>query len=296
MKKILSAILLSATVLATAAVFTACGSLSTSSQTESNSLPSATNLGGSQTVAEVTESLKTAELSNTDLFKEWAIDFAETAGNAAGIRDAWSSPDDLSYDLAKGMDGWEKKHDYSDTDCRMTAFLLLDGILQSESVEKDYTGTYLMFDLDAIDNVSRYASLKARRELFTTVFGDKPVPDGTSPEDVFANVWKTYGIQVNNENVSLLSVVIYDPDFKTAFVGHTGVLIDRGDDLLFIEKIAFEQPYQATRVNNLEELLVVLGKRPEYFGEAGQPGPSIFINGDYKGELKADSSLDSDAA
>ncbi len=153
-----------------------------------------------------------------------------------------------------------------------------------------------MFDLDAIDNVSRYASLKARRELFTTVFGDKPVPDGTSPEDVFANVWKTYGIQVNNENVSLLSVVIYDPDFKTAFVGHTGVLIDRGDDLLFIEKIAFEQPYQATRVNNLEELLVVLGKRPEYFGEAGQPGPSIFINGDYKGELKADSSLDSDAA
>jgi hypothetical protein len=291
MKKILSAILLSATVLASVAVFTACGS-----QSASNTLPSATNLGGSQTVAEVTDSLKDAGLSNADLFQEWALDFAETAGNPAGILDAWSLPDDLSYDLAKGMDGWEKQHDYSDMDCQMTAFLLLDGILQSESVEKDYTGTYLMFDLDAIDNVSRYEVLKARRELFTTVFGDKPVPDGTSPKDVFANVWKTYGIQVNNDKVSLLSVIIYDPDFKTAFVGHTGVLIDRGDDLLFVEKIAFEQPYQATQVNNLDELLTVLGKRPEYFGETGQPGPSIFINGDYRGELKADSSLDSNAA
>ena len=44
------------------------------------------------------------------------------------------------------------KDDYSDTDCRMTAFLLLDGLLHAESTEADYNGTYLMFDTEAIDN------------------------------------------------------------------------------------------------------------------------------------------------
>ena len=32
----------------------------------------------------------------------------------------------VKADTVKCMDGWEKKHDYSDADCRMTAFLLLD--------------------------------------------------------------------------------------------------------------------------------------------------------------------------
>ena len=51
------------------------------------------------------------------------------------------------------MYGWlGKNHNYSDTDCRMTAFLLLDGLLHAESTEDNYDGTYLMFDMEAIDN------------------------------------------------------------------------------------------------------------------------------------------------
>ena len=71
-----------------------------------------------------------------------------------------------------------KKSDYSDADCRMTAFLLLDGMLCSESTESNYTGTYLMFDTEAIDNVDRYEIIKKNRDMFTTLYGEKRVTDG----------------------------------------------------------------------------------------------------------------------
>ena len=55
---------------------------------------------------------------------------------------------------------------------------------------------------------------------------------------------------------------------------------------LFVEKIAFEQPYQVTKVNSMDELLTMLSARPEYFGEEGEAGPFVYNNGEYVGTLK----------
>lgn len=248
-------------------------------------LPKATYLGGKQTTAEVTEALKEAGLLNTDVFQEWVLDFADTAGKSAELGDFWSSPEKLSADTAKCMEGWEKHHAYSDSNCRMTAFLLLDGLLSARQTEETYTGTYLMFDLEAMDTVEKYESLRKNRALFTTVFGDKDVPLGKAPHAVYTDAWNNYGLKVSSDKVSLLCVVIRDPVVETVFVGHTGLLVNRGDSLLFVEKIAFEQPYQATSVRTIDELLGLLSKRPEYFGEEGEPGPYVYVNGDYIGEL-----------
>ena len=56
--------------------------------------------------------------------------------------------------------------------------------------------------------------------------------------------------------------------------------------MLFIEKTAFEQPYQATKIYDLTELLDILSQRAEYFGEEEEPGSFVYINGEYIGELK----------
>ena len=66
----------------------------------------------------------------------------------------------MKADIVKCMDGWEQNHDYSDADCMDDSVPLLDGILCSESTEGNYTGTYLMFDTEAIDNVDRYEIIK----------------------------------------------------------------------------------------------------------------------------------------
>lgn len=249
-------------------------------------MPAATYMGGKDTIAGICEELESAGASHVDTFREWTTDFADTAGKNAGLEDSWSDPGKMKADIGKCMDGWEQNHDYSDADCRMTAFLLLDGVLRAESTEGSYEGTYLMFDTEAIDNVDRYESIKENKNMFTTLYGEKNVTDGSRPENTFSDSWKHYGFQVDSDRLSLLSIVIYDPYSDVVFVGHTGVLIKYSDYYLFIEKIAFEQPYQATKVHNMDELLDIMSLRPEYFGEEGEAGPFVYCNGEYLGTLK----------
>lgn len=253
---------------------------------QNQELPAATYMGGKDSIAGICEELESAGASHVDTFREWTTDFADTAGKNAGLEDGWSDPGKMKADIGKCMDGWEQNHDYSDADCRMTAFLLLDGVLRAESTEGSCEGTYLMFDTEAIDNVDRYESIKENKNMFTTLYGEKNVTDGSRPENTFSDSWKHYGFQVDSDRLSLLSIVIYDPYSDVVFVGHTGVLIKYSDYYLFIEKIAFEQPYQATKVHNMDELLDIMSLRPEYFGEEGEAGPFVYCNGEYLGTLK----------
>ena len=143
-----------------------------------------------------------------------------------------------------------------------------------------------MFDTEAIDNVERYEIIKENKDMFTTLYGEKSVTDEKHPEITFSNNWQHYGFQIDSDRISLLSIVIYDPDSDVVFVGHTGILIKYSDYYLFVEKIAFEQPYQATKAHDMEELLNILSLRPEYFGEEGEIGPFVYCNGEYIGTLK----------
>lgn len=279
--KIKTTMRLSATMVFLSMLLCACTEAS-----QNQEMPAATYMGGKDTIAGICEELESAGASHVDTFREWTTDFADTAGKNAGLEDSWSDPGKMKADIGKCMDGWEQNHDYSDADCRMTAFLLLDGVLRAESTEDSYEGTYLMFDTEAIDNVDRYESIKENKNMFTTLYGEKSVTDGGHPENTFSDSWKHYGFQVDSDRLSLLSIVIYDPYSDVVFVGHTGVLIKYSDYYLFIEKIAFEQPYQATRVHNMDELLDIMSLRPEYFGEEGEAGPFVYCNGEYLGTLK----------
>lgn len=253
---------------------------------ENAKIPAATYMGGDNTLAEVRKELNAAGVSHVDTFEEWVSDFANTAGKKAKLEDTWSEPEKLNADISKCMDGWEDHHDFSDANCRMTAFLLLDGLLKADSTEENYQGTYLMFDTEAIDGVERYALLRDNKDMFTTLFGEKTIVDEAHPETTFSDSWKQYGYQIDNDKISLVSVVIQDPYENVVFVGHTGVLIKCDDYYLFVEKIAFEQPYQVTKVNSMDELLTMLSARPEYFGEEGETGPYVYNNGTYVGTLK----------
>ena len=267
-------------------VLLCCMMLSAGMSAQKQKIPAATYMGGNDTIKEVCREMEAAGVSNVDVFQEWAADFAASAGNNANLEDTWSDPEKMSVDIGKCMDGWEQNHDYSDSNCRMTAFLLLDELLHAETTESSYNGSYLMFDTEAIDNVERYEIIKENKDMFTTLYGEKSVTDEKHPETTFSNNWQHYGFQIDSDRISLLSIVIYDPDSDVVFVGHTGILIKYSDYYLFVEKIAFEQPYQATKAHDMEELLNILSLRPEYFGEEGEIGPFVYCNGEYIGTLK----------
>ena len=276
-----TAIKLSAVIMVTSMMLSAC-----EETVQKQKIPVATYMGGNNTITEICEELSRAGASHVDTFQEWAADFADSAGKSAELEDVWSDPEKMKADIGKCMDGWEQNHDYSDADCRMTAFLLLDGILHAESTEDNYEGTYLMFDTEAIDNADRYEIIKENKDMFTTLYGEKSVTDDKHPETTFSDSWKQYGFQIDSDRISLFSIVIYDQYSDVIFVGHTGILIKYNDYYLFVEKIAFEQPYQATKVHTMDELLNILSLRPEYFGEEGEAGPYVYNNGEYIGTLQ----------
>ena len=249
-------------------------------------MPAVSNMAGSKTSAEVCDGLNAAGLSNVVTFNDWVLDFAGSAGDDASLSDDWMQLGANTPDLAACAAGWEKHHDFSDADCRMTAMLLLDGIISAEKTDSDYNGTYLMFDIDAIENADRYEVIRKNLNLFTTLFGDRTPGENEDPSETFSNMWSGYGFRISNEDVSLVSIVIYDPDFNQTFTGHTGVLIKQAEDsYLYIEKLAFEQPYQAILVSDTDQLFKLLAGREEYYGSDGEAGPYVYLNGDYLGEL-----------
>jgi hypothetical protein len=243
-------------------------------------LPLISDMAGSEVFEEVTSDMENAGLSNVNAFRAWVQDFIETAGEKGKLSEDWIKPEDEKADLAACSDAWESKYDYSDADCRITAMLLLDGILTCEKTEGEYKGTYLMFDIDALDNAVKYLLVEKNRDMFTTLFGEKEIKEGEKGEEVFPRIWEEYGFRLYSDRVSLITVVCTDVESKSVFVGHTGVLIDMNGEYLFVEKLAFEQPYRATRIASIDELVEIFNSRSEYFDNEQKTGTWFYRNGE----------------
>jgi hypothetical protein len=155
-----------------------------------------------ENVSQVCEILNEAGLSNVDVFEKWVRDSAsvvsEDNSEESGFRDA---------------------------DCRMTVMLLAGDLIKYDSVEADYDGTYLMFDVDAIENNDEYSILKKNKQLFTTMFGEMAISDHGFAETLSEN-WSKHGINVESDKCCVISILFNAYDEDNAFVGHTGILID----------------------------------------------------------------------
>ena len=219
-------------------------------------------------VTPVCKVLKDAGLSNVEVFEKWVKDSASSAsGNNSGTSG------------------------FSDADCRMTVMLLAGDLIKYDSVEEEYNGTYLMFDVDAIENNEEYSVLKEKKALFTTMFGEMPISKNGFAE-TFSENWSKYGISVESDKCFIISILFKTYEEDNAFVGHTGILVDCRDiksidsNYVFVEKIAFGDPFRITLVKDEAELLEMLSERSDYTTEEGDPLPVVCKNGEVIGELK----------
>lgn len=217
-------------------------------------------------LSSVSSILKTSKLSNVDIFEKWVGDYLD--GNT-------ENADTSGFD---------------DADCRMTVMLLAGDSIKHETLEETYDGTYLMFDVDLIENNKAYSVLKDKEKLFTTLFGEMPIPD-SGFADAFPNNLDTHGITFTGEKFSVVSIVFKTYEENSAFVGHTGILIDTrtnpdvDSDYVFVEKIAFYDSYVVTKLNSENELLQLFSSRGDYTVEADEPAPLVYKNAELLGEL-----------
>lgn len=239
-------------------------------------------LGGKQQDA-LDETLKRCAVPGRETVMTLVRAYADAMakGKDAGLAKDWIPLGALEYNTGVCSDNWAKAGLSLDGDCRMTAFTLLDTLISAEKKTEDF-GSYLVFDIEAMENNPAYRGLLARKHEFISVFNEMNVEkvDENELQNVFPERFKQSGIRVDSDKVSLISLVMHDPEFNLLFVGHAGVMADIGDRVVFFEKLAFEQPYVISVLKTREDLKTMLLSRPEYGGGgAREKGPFVYENG-----------------
>ena len=145
-------------------------------------------------------------------------------------------------------------------------------------IPKQQADSELLFvDNDAIDKGKVFD--EADKEAFNILYSRVPTEgyngcQGPCQEDgrVFSNF-------KFNENARMLSVIVHDNlDGNTLLSGHVGVLVPAKDGYLFVEKLTFEEPYQAIKFATKEDVYKYLEtKYQDYTGE-GLAKPFIMDN------------------
>ncbi len=160
-----------------------------------------------ENISQVCEILNEAGLSNVDVFEKW-------------VKESASGASEKTSEVSG----------FNDADCRMTVMLLAGDQIKFDRVEDDYGGTYLMFDVDAIENNDEYSVLKDKKQLFTTMFGEMAISKNGFAETLHEN-WSKHGIKMESDKCSVISILFKAYEEDAAFVGHTGILIDCRDTI-----------------------------------------------------------------
>ena len=171
------------------------------------------------------------------------------------------------------------KHEYPDTNCRINSFLLLkDDLSLKENLPID--DEILFMDKEALKSSNLFKGNEL--EKFYKLFSRVKTSSSKDPK-VHAKVMEEFLSKVNfPKDVRMLSVVLNDNlDGDYLFIGHVGVLLPLEDGYLFLEKISFEEPYQALKFSKKEDAYRYLKNKYKDYIDPEVAPPFIMDNDKY---------------
>lgn len=146
--------------------------------------------------------------------------------------------------------------------CKITAFRLIKNYItidkMSDTISPDLEG-----DIDTI--LTSYLFDEKEVLMYKSLFGAVNTVDSVNINDhmnVLKKHWEDLGTSFdNNSALSLITVhchVNLGGDDNRLIVGHAGVVLDFGNEILFFEKLSPTMPYQLIWLNNRSELVKYL--------------------------------------
>ena len=256
------------------------GSAETSvTQSQSNQVSwkaSYSNLNNQPSAEEVRKALAAhLDKDSVDAFFNLVNDYNATVGSV-GLTGDFSTFTKTDYDVEKISNLWTpKKGDFVGTNCRINSYCLLKNSIEIPKLEKD--DSLLFLDNDAIDKGKVFGA--EDKDAFDILFS-RVKTEATTDVKVHAAKMEQFLSQFKfNENARMLSVVVHDDlDGQSLFIGHVGILVPSEDGYLFVEKLTFEEPYQAIKFATKEDCYKYLDTKYEnYIGE-GLAKPFIMDN------------------
>lgn len=234
------------------------------------------NLNNQPSAEEVRKALAAhLDKDSVDAFFNLVNDYNATVGSV-GLTGDFSTFTKTDYDVEKISNLWTpKKGDFVGTNCRINSYCLLKNSIEIPKLEKD--DSLLFVDNDAIDKGKVFGA--EDKDAFDILFS-RVKTEATTDVKVHAAKMEQFLSQFKfNENARMLSVVVHDDlDGQSLFIGHVGILVPSEGGYLFVEKLTFEEPYQAIKFATKEDCYKYLDTKYENYTGEGLAKPFIMDN------------------
>ena len=234
------------------------------------------NLNSKESEEEVRKALVAhLDKDSVDAFFNLVNDYNATVGSV-GLTGNFSTFTKTNYDVEKISNLWTpKKGDFVGTNCRINSYCLLKNSIEIPKLEKD--DSLLFVDNDAIDKGKVFDA--EDKDAFDILFS-RVKTEAMTDVKVHAAKMEQFLSQFKfNENARMLSVVVHDDlDGQSLFIGHVGILVPSEDGYLFVEKLTFEEPYQAIKFATKEDCYKYLDTKYENYTGEGLAKPFIMDN------------------
>ena len=234
------------------------------------------NLNNQPSAEEVRKALAAhLDKDSVDAFFNLVNDYNATVGSV-GLTGDFSTFTKTDYDVEKISNLWApKKGDFVGTNCRINSYCLLKNSIEIPKLEKD--DSLLFVDNDAIVKGKVFGT--EDKDAFDILFS-RVKTEATTDVKVHAAKMEQFLSQFKfNENARMLSVVVHDDlDGQSLFIGHVGILVPSEDGYLFVEKLTFEEPYQAIKFATKEDCYKFLDTKYENYTGEGLAKPFIMDN------------------
>ena len=235
-----------------------------------------TNMNSQPSAEEVRKALAAhLDKDSVDAFFNLVNDYNSTVGSV-GLTGDFSTFTKTDYDVEKITNLWTaKKGDFVGTNCRINSYCLLKNSIEIPKLEKD--DSLLFVDNDAIDKGKVFGT--EDKDAFDILFS-RVKTEATTDVKIHASKMEQFLSQFKfNENARMLSVVVHDDlDGQSLFIGHVGILVPSEDGYLFVEKLTFEEPYQAIKFATKEDCYKYLDTKYENYTGEGLAKPFIMDN------------------
>ena len=234
------------------------------------------NMNSKPSEEEVRKALTThLDKESVDAFFNLVNDYNNTVGSV-GLTGDFSTFTKTEYDVEKISNLWTpKKGDFVGTNCRINSYCLLKNSIEIPKLEKD--DSLLFVDNDAIDKGEVFSA--DDKDAFDILFS-RVKTEATTDVKVHAAKMENFLSQFKfNEHARMLSVVVHDDlDGQSLFIGHVGILVPSEEGYLFVEKLTFEEPYQAIKFATKEDCYKYLDTKYENYTGEGLAKPFIMDN------------------
>ena len=235
------------------------------------------NINSKASISEVRSILsKHLNEGSVDNFINLVTDYNNTVGSVrlSGNFEPFTKTD---YDVEKISSLWTAKHgDFIGTNCRINTYTLLKGKIKIPQVKSD--SELLFQDKDAIDKGKIFDTKE--QAIFEILFSrvkTEPTQDVKGHATHMEDYYKQFTF---DDKARMLSVVVHDNlDGDSLFVGHVGVLVPTTDGYLFVEKLTFEEPYQAIKFASKKDCYKYLTTKYKDYTGPGLAKPFIMDNG-----------------